>query len=116
MDSAYLFHGLLRAKILWAHKKENAVHKLEGVPQHELFHFPIVDAAPVGSGQKRPADFNLAIFLVISVESGRPNDPAILSIDGDQCSSRFQGFAEKPLENIFLVTVIGRMLFPNEGI
>ncbi len=92
------------------------VHELEGVPEHELFHFPVVDAAPVRPGQKRPADLDLAFFLVVSVESRRPDDPAIFGINGDQCSPGFQGLAEKSLEDFFLVTVVGRMLFPNERI
>jgi len=50
------------------------------------------------------------------VESRRSDDPAIFAINGDECSPGFQGLAEKSFENLFLVTVVGRMLFPNERI
>ena len=50
------------------------------------------------------------------MESRRPDDPAIFGINGDQCSPGIQGLAEKSPENLFLVTVVGWMLFPNERI
>jgi len=56
--------------------------------KHELLHFPVVDAAPVRTGQKRPADFDHALFFVISVEARRADDRAILGIDGDQGAAR----------------------------
>src|SRR5260370_29242375 len=84
--------------------------------QHELFHCPMIDAAPMRSGQKCPADFDLAFILVVAVESRRPDDPAISGINGDQRSPGFQGLAEECPENLFLVTVLDRMLFPNERI
>src|ERR1700736_685810 len=90
-NSAYLFHGPLRAQILWTNEKDNAVHESESVPQHELFHFPVVRAAPVRPGQKRPTDFDLAFLFVVSVESRRPDDLAAFAIHGDQRSARFQG-------------------------
>ena len=65
---------------------------------------------------KRPTNFDLAFFLVVSVESRRPDDSAIFAISGDQSSPGFQGLAEKSLEDFFLVTVVGRMLLPNERI
>jgi len=86
------------------------------VAQHELFHFRVVGAAPVGPGQERPPDFDLAYFFVVSVEARRPDDPAIPGIDNDQRSTRFQGLAEEFLEYGFLVTVSDRMLFPDERI
>ncbi len=70
----------------------------------ELFHFHVVAAVPVGPGQKRPTDFDLAFFFVVYVESRRTDDLAIFGIDGDQCSPGFQDLAEKSLENLFLVT------------
>jgi len=46
----------------------------------------------------------------------RPDDPAIFEINGDQCAPGFQGQAEEFPENLLLVTVFRRMLFPNERI
>ena len=86
------------------------------MPKHELFHFPVVGAAPVGPGQERPTDFDLAFSSVVSVESRRPDDLAIFGINSDQRSSGVQGLAKKSLENLFLVTVFDRVLFPNKRI
>ena len=66
------------AQILWTNQEDNTLHESEGVPQHELFHFLVVEAAPVGPGQERPADFDLALVFVVPVESRRPDDLAAL--------------------------------------
>ena len=115
-NSANPFDGLLRAHILGPNQKDNPVYESEGVPEHQLFHFPVVRPAPVGPGQERPTDFDLAFLLVVPVESRRPDDPAIFGISGDQCSTGFQGLAKEDLENFLLVTIPARMLFPNERV
>ena len=68
-NAAYLLHGLLRTEIPCSHNEDDALHELEGVAKHELLHFPVVGAAPVRPGQKSPADFDLALFGVVGVES-----------------------------------------------
>jgi len=80
-DCAYFLEGFLRTQVPWADEKDDAVHKSEGVAQHELFHFPVVDAAPVGLGQERPTDLDLAFLLVVSMESRGADDPAGFGID-----------------------------------
>ena len=67
--SAYFFNCLLRSKVLRANHEDDACDELEGVLQHELFHFAVVAAAPMGPGQEGPADFDLAFVLVVAVES-----------------------------------------------
>src|SRR5208283_2186033 len=97
-NSAYFLYGSLRAQILRTDEKDDAGHKSEGVPEHELFHFPVVDAAPVGSGYECPTDFDLAFFLVVSVGSRRHDGLAILCTCGDQRSSVLQSLAGKYLK------------------
>jgi hypothetical protein len=41
---------------------------------------------------------------------------AISRINGDQCSAGFQGLSKECLENIFLVTIFGWVLFPDERV
>ena len=108
--------ALCERKFCGPTSKDNAVYEFEGVPQHELFHFPVVGAAPVGSGQERPADFDFALLFVVFVKSRRPDDLAIFAIYGDQRPSGLQGLAEKFLENLFFVAIGDRMLFPNERV
>jgi len=81
--SANLLEGSLGAQILRTNKKDDPVHESEGVLQHELFHVAVVGAAPMGPGEECPTDFDLAPFFVVSVESRRPDDPAISGIKGD---------------------------------
>src|SRR4029453_10252203 len=57
--SANFFRGLLRSDIIFAHIKDHALNKLEGVIQHQLLHFPVVTSAPILSRQKGPPNFNL---------------------------------------------------------
>jgi hypothetical protein len=82
-NAAYFFHGSLRTHILGTNKKDDGLHKSEGVLQHELFHFSVVGAAPVGPCQERPADFDLAGLFVIAIESRGSDDSAIFGIQGD---------------------------------
>jgi hypothetical protein len=70
----------------------------------------------VGPRQKRPADLDRAFFFVVSVKSRRSDDLAVLAINGEQRSTGLQGVAKKALENLFLVTIVAGMLFPDERI
>jgi len=115
-NGAYLFERPLRAHILATNEKDDASYESEGMTQHELFHFPVVDAAPVRPGQERPPDFDLASFFVVFMESGRPDDPAIFGIDGDQRSAGFQCLAEEQFEDLFFVAISDRMLFPDKRV
>src|SRR5262249_34477664 len=75
-----------------------------------------IGPAPVRPGQERPAYLDLAFRFVVAVESRGPDDAAVLAVDGDQGAPRFHGFAKEDLENLFLVSVIARMLLPNKRI
>jgi len=70
----------------------------------------------VGSGPESSADFDLAFFPLVSMESRRPDDPALFGISGDHRSAGFQSLAKEHPENLFFVTVLNRMLLPDEGI
>jgi hypothetical protein len=50
------------------------------------------------------------------MESGRPDDLAVLGINSDQRSTGFQCLAKKGLEDLCFVTIFGWMLFPNERV
>src|SRR5262245_55299725 len=100
MNSAYFFHGPLRARVLQADEKDDLAYEPEGVPQHEPFHFLVVGAAPVGSGQKGPTYFDLAFFFIVSVESRRSDDTIVLRINSDQRAAGFQRIAKEFLEDL----------------
>src|SRR5262249_3123707 len=85
-------------------------------PEHEPFHFSIVAAAPVGPGQERPTDFDLALPLVVPVEPRRPNHPAVFGIDGEQRPAGRQGVTKKRLEHLGLIAIVARMLLPDERV
>jgi len=74
----------LGADVLWGNKEDYAADEAKRVPQHELLHLAVVAATPVGSGQKCPADLDLASFLVVAVEARRPNHLLSVGINGDQ--------------------------------
>lgn len=50
------------------------------------------------------------------MESGRPDDLAVLGVNSDQRSTGFQCLAKKCSENLYFVTIFDWMLFPNERI
>src|SRR5437667_9365709 len=83
-NSADLFHRPLGADVLWGNKEDYAADEAKRVPQHEPLHLAVVAATPLGSGQKCPADLDLASFLVVAVEARRPNHLLSVGINGDQ--------------------------------
>ena len=113
-DPANFFGGLLRSNIIFPDIKDHVLNKLEGVIQHQLFQFPVVTPAPIISREKRPPNFNLGFFRVVTIEPGRSDDLLILSVDDHERPAGFQCLAEEDSENIFLVTIALRMLFPDE--
>lgn len=86
------------------------------MPQHKLLHLAIVDAAPVGSGQECPADLDLAFFLVVTMETRRPNHPLSYGITDNQRTTGRQSLVKEYLEAFFFMAILDRMLFPNEPI
>src|SRR5947209_5877811 len=52
----------LRPKVFFADDKENAIHKSEGVIEHELFQLAIVGSAPEFALEKSPPDFYFTIL------------------------------------------------------
>ncbi len=99
-----------------ADNEDDAVHVPKGVPQHEPFHLPVVAPAPVGPGQERPADLDLALRLIVAVKARGADDAPVLAVDGNERATRFQGLAEKDPEHRFLVAIIAGMLLPEERI
>lgn len=63
-NTAYFFHGFLRAQVPRAHKKYNVVDEPEGVAQHELLHFPVIYAAHRERAKKvQPISISLFSWL-----------------------------------------------------
>ena len=46
-DRPEFFDGFLRPEILNADNEDNILHKFESMLQHEAFHFPVINAAPM---------------------------------------------------------------------
>lgn len=113
---ANFFDGLLGANIIFSDEEHYAVNKLEGVIQQQAFHFRIVSAAPVFSREKRPSNFDLGFLLIVPVEPCRPDDLLNLPINDDERTAAFQGLFEENFEYVFSVTIVLRMLFPDERI
>src|SRR5262249_23471060 len=59
-DRADLFHRPLGAEVVRPDQEYDAVDEPEGVAEHQPLHLAVVGAAPVGPGQERPADLDLA--------------------------------------------------------
>src|SRR5438874_1075673 len=81
---ADLFDRPLRAEVPRPDQEDDAVNKLKRMAEHEPLHFSVVDAAPVGAGQERPADLDLALGFVVTVEPRGADDAAVRAVDGDQ--------------------------------
>jgi len=70
----------------------------------------------VGPSQERPADLNLASFLVVAVEPRKSDYPLIVDINGDQGPPGRQGLVKESPEDRLFMAVFHRMLFPNQRI
>jgi hypothetical protein len=92
------------------------MHVPKGVPQHETFHFDVINAAPAGPGQEGPTNFDLAERLVVAEEPRRADDTTVFAVSGDQRTFRFQCFAKEACENVFLMAIPDGMLLPNPRI
>lgn len=84
--------------------------------KHETFQFPVTAAAPVRPGKERPADLDLIPLLVIAVVSRGPDDPVDFAVNDDQRAVGIQGVLKEALENLFLVSIFVRVLFPDERV
>src|SRR5262245_38223746 len=102
---ADLLEGPSRPEILWAHKEHDAIDKLERMMQHEGFHLTVVRAAPIGAGEKRPADLDLAPDGVVACVARRADDHPRRAIEDGKCSARFQRLVEKLMEHILPVAI-----------
>jgi hypothetical protein len=101
---------------LWAYEKDNAIDKLESMLQHETLHLTVVDATPVGSGQEGPANLDLASLLVVTMEARRSNHVSSVGVDCDQSTTGRQGLTKVCAEGPFFMSILVRMLLPNEPI
>src|SRR6185436_6244120 len=111
-----LFHRFLRPEIRRADPEDNAVHELECMREHQLFHFAIVNSTPMRPRQKRPTNLNLVPLLIISIVARRTNDSSGLQINCQQGPAGFHCFPKELPENVGPVTIIGRMLLPDQRI
>jgi len=84
--------------------------------QHETFEFPVIGAAPVRPGKERPADLDLIPLLVIAVVSRGPDDLVVVAVNDGQRALGIQGVLKEALENLFLVSIFVRVLFPDERV
>src|SRR4051794_40555568 len=57
-DAADALHCGLRADVVFADDKDDALHEFEGMFEHELFHLTVVVSAPMTAGQECPADLD----------------------------------------------------------
>src|ERR1043166_2394767 len=78
-----LFHRLLRAPIARADEKYDVANKSEGVPQHQVLHLAVVNAAPICPRQKRESDFDFAPLLVVPEIARRADDAPVFFVDHD---------------------------------
>src|SRR5262249_34500265 len=111
-----LFQGLLRSNVVNAHKKNNAIDKLERVIQHQTLHLGVIGATPVGTGQKCPTDLEFGLCRPVPVIPGGADNPGCLSIHCYQSTARLQPLLKVLPEALLLVTIARRMNFPNEWV
>src|SRR5438270_408162 len=90
-NAADFFDRPLGTEVLPPDQEDNAVDEPEGVTEHEPLHLPVVGPTPMGSGQERPPDFDLALPFVVAVEPRRPDHTTAFVVEGEQCAARFQG-------------------------
>src|SRR5690349_604030 len=67
--AANLLHGPPGAAVVRTDDEIHALHRLEGMLQHEALHLTVVSTAPMRAGQERPADFNFALHRIPAVET-----------------------------------------------
>ena len=96
--------------------KQNAVHELEGVIQHQLLELTIVRPTPESALQKCVAHGDFRPARIVIVVRGAPDDAAGLWIEDRKRPSCRHDSIEILLKNVSGVAVALGMLFPDEGI
>src|SRR5205085_9314696 len=77
---------------------------------------PVVPPAPISSCQKRPSNFNLRFFRVVTMKPGGSDDLLSLLIYDYKGPAAVYRLFEEGLKYIFFVAIALRMLFPDERI
>ena len=115
-DAADFFHGFSGADVRFADEEDDGVDELEGVVEHEAFHFAVVVTAPVGAGEEGPADFD---FVALGVEvgvAGGADDFLGFSVDGDEGAFGGEGVFEELFEDFLFVAVGDGVQFPDQRV
>src|ERR1700683_358315 len=115
-EASDFFHGALRAHVLHPHAEHHGLNKSQSVLHQELFHLAVVSAAPTRASQKRPADLNFAVSLVVFVVARRADRLPCLGVEDEKRSARLQSAAKIFAENVLLVAVALRMLLPDQRV
>ena len=84
--------------------------------QHQPLHLAVVDAAPVEPGEERPPNLDLGLRLIVAVKPRRSDDQAVGAIDDDERAAAGERLVEEGAEDLELVAVAGRVLFPDQRI
>ena len=108
--------GLSRPAIRGRYQEHDCLHEFESMVQHEAFQLRVVLSAPMRAGKKGPTDFNFSFLEVQSEVPRRTDSPLSLPVDDNKGTPRFQRLPEKLVEHLFLVTIAGRMLLPNQRV
>jgi hypothetical protein len=114
--AADFFHGFSGAGVRCADEEDNAVDELEGMVEHEAFHFAVVASAPVRTGEECPADFNFALCRVEVGVAGGADDFLGFAVDGHEGASRRERILEEGFENVLLVSVGDWVQLPDQRI
>jgi len=110
------FEGFSGAEVGDADFEDDGVDELEGVGEHEVFHFAVVVSAPVGAGEEGPADFDLG-DVGVALEVARGADDFLgFAVDGDEGAFGGECVFEELFEDFFLVAGGDGVLFPDFGV
>ena len=115
-DAADFFHGFEGPDICLADDEDDGVDELEGVGEHEAFHFAVVVSAPVGTGEEGPADLDFAFGRVEVGVAGGADDFLGFAVDDDEGAAGREGVVEELFEDVFFVAVGDGVLFPDQRI
>jgi hypothetical protein len=113
---ADLLEGFLGSHIVLSDDEQNAIKELKRVIEHQRFQLTIVTSAPKRSFQKSPTNLDLGSGRFQIAVARASNDSAGLSVNDRECAFRRDRTVEKFLKYFALVTVVFRMLFPDQRI
>lgn len=102
-DGAELLDSALRSHVPGIDDEQDRLDEPERVVEHQALQLTVVDTAPVGASQERPADLDLAARGVVAVIARGSDDLSRPGVQDGESAARRQMLGEEGTEDVLAI-------------